>query len=75
MLVLCGQYAAAVATSAMREHVGVAEKKNRRAAVLMRRCICPAEEPGKLKVPLNFQELQHLRDVLQLYKQVGPLGT
>ena len=41
--------------------------------MLERWCISPAEGPGKLKVPLNFQELQHLRDVLQLYKQVGPL--
>ena len=59
--------------SAMRNGVKVAENQN--PAVFDRRCICPAEGPGKLKVPLNFQELQHLRDVLQLYKQVGPSGT
>eukprot|EP00891_Asterochloris_glomerata_P005103 jgi/Astpho2/5103/Aster-x0664 len=30
------------------------------------------EGSGELKVPLNFQELQHLRNVLQLYKQECP---
>ena len=67
LLVLCGRCAAAVANPAVQKGVQVA---NSHSAMLERRCICSAEGPGKLKVPLNFQELQHLRDVLQLYKQV-----